>query len=148
MSQARKQALISGLAWLVITVVFAIVFFSVGVEAFAAPSGHKIRGFLAAVILPGYIINFAIIAWSRRGRRAGNIDERDKAIERLATEITFIIMLLTVYLFSIWLYDANAETGTVPAGWFFVLAYGTIALVSLLHPVLTLILDFSGKSDG
>jgi hypothetical protein len=31
---------------------------------------------------------------------------------------------------------------------FFILAYGSIALVSLLHPVVTLILDFTGKIDG
>jgi hypothetical protein len=33
-------------------------------------------------------------------------------------------------------------------GWFFILAYGTVALVSLLHPIVTLILDFTGKFHG
>lgn len=148
MSLARKLALFSSITWLVIFVIFVAVSLHLGVEAFAAPAGKKARGLMAAVILPGYLINFAIIWWSRRGHRAGSIDERDKAIEHRATEITAIILLLTIFLFSIGLYDANAESGVVPAGWFYLLAYGTVALVSLLHPVLTLILDLAGRTHA
>lgn len=148
MSQARKQALISGSAWLVICVVFTVVFLRIGVEAFASTEGERSRSLLAGVIVPGYLVNFAIMWWARRGRRAGEIDERDKAIERRATEISAVILLLVIFLVNIALYDANVDSGTVPVGWLFIMAYGSIALVSLVHPVLTLILDFSGRIDG
>jgi hypothetical protein len=148
MSLARKHALISGTAWLIISVAFVFILLSLGVDAFAAPTGEKTRNMIASIIVPGYLINFAIIWWSRRGRRAGEIDERDKAIEHRATEITALVMLLVVFLCSIALYDANVDSGTVPVGWFFIMAYGCVALVSLLHPVMTLILDLSGKPNG
>lgn len=148
MSQARKQALISGAVWLVISVAFVIVFSTVGVEDFSSPAGQKARGLTGAIILPGYAINFFIMWWSRRGRRAGDLDERDKAIERRASEATLIVILLTVFLGSIGLYEAHADSGTVPAGWLYIMAYGIVALVSLVHPVVTLILDFGGKVDG
>jgi len=148
MSQARKQALISGSAWFVICVVFVLVFLRIGVEAFASAEGERSRSLLATIIVPGYLVNFGIIWWARRGRRAGKIDERDKAVERRATEISAIILLLVVFLASIALYDANVDSGTVPVGWLFIMAYGSIALISLVHPVMTLILDLSGRIDG
>lgn len=148
MSQARKQALISATAWLVICVVFVVVFVRVGVEGFASPEGERSRSIIAAVILPGYLINFAIMWWSRRGRRTGQLDERDKAVEHRATEISAILLLLVVFMVSIWLYDGHVDQGTVPVGWLFIMAYGSIALVSLLHPVMTLIIDATGRIDG
>ena len=148
MSLARKQALISGSVWLVITVALAVSFFSVGAEEFTSPAGQKTRALTATIILPGYAINFFILCCSRRGRRAGDLDERDKAIERRASEATLIVMLLWVYIGSIGLYEAGLDSGTVPAGWLFLMAYGTVALVSLVHPVVSLIMDCSGKIDG
>jgi hypothetical protein len=148
MTLSRKQALISGAAWLVISVAFAVVLIDVGVGGIAGPSGHTARSILAAVIIPGYAINFAIMWRSRRGRRAGEIDERDKAIEYRATEITAVVLIVTVYLVCIGLYEAHAGEGSVPTGWLFLLAYGCVVLVSLLHPVVTLILDYTGRFHG
>ncbi|RKZ15414.1 hypothetical protein DRQ50_07515 [bacterium] len=148
MSLARKQALISGSVWLVITVIFAVNFFSIGAEDFASPAGTRARGLAGAIILPGYIINFFILWWSRRGRRAGDLDERDKAIELRASEQTMIVILMVVFLFGIGLYETHLESGTVPVGWLYLLSYGMVALVSLVHPVLSLINDFAGHADG
>lgn len=148
MSLARKQALISGSVWLIITVALAVTFFSVGAEEFTSPANQKTRALTAAIILPGFATTFFLLWWSRRGRRAGDLDERDKAIERRASETTLIIVLMWVYLGSIGLYEANLDSGTVPAGWLYLMAYGTVALVSLVHPVVSLIMDYSGKIDG
>ena len=109
-----------------------------GVEVIAFPE----------MCLPGYLIGFALIWWTRKGQRAGEIDERDKKVERRATEIAAIIVLLTIFLVSIGLYDAYIDSGSVPVGWLYIMAYGTIVWVSLLHPVLRLIIDFSGAADG
>jgi hypothetical protein len=148
MSLARKLAVISGTTWLIVGIAFVLLILDSGVAGLAAPSGDRTRSILATVILPGYLINFALIWWTRQGRRAGEIDERDKKVERRATEIAAIIVLLTVFLVSIGLYDAYVDRGTVPVGWFYIMAYGTIVWVSLLHPALRLIIDFSGRIDG
>lgn len=148
MSLARKQAVILALAWLAIAILSTIIVTHAGVDRIAGPAGHRTRSLLASVILPGYLISFAVMWRTRRGRRAGDIDERDQAVEHKATEITAIITLLAVYLAGMGLFDAHADTGVVPAGWLYVLAYGTIVLVSLAHPLAALILDFSGRVDA
>ncbi len=148
MSLARKYAFASGIIWLLITIVFTVVVARLGIEAFASEAGERSRDVIASIIVPGYLINFFLIWRTFRGRKSGEIDERDKAIEHRATELTAVLLLLGIFLFCIGLYDANVDKGTVPAGWLFVLAYGTIAVVSALHPIMTLVLDFSGRVNG
>lgn len=148
MSIARAHALVLGAVWLSISVAFVFIFLDLGIDALASPSGEQARSLIRSVILPGYIVSFAIVWRSRRARRAGNIDERDQVVERRATELTAIVTLLAVFLFSIGLYDANVEAGAVPVGWLYVLAYGSIALVSTLHPIATLILDYTWHPNG
>lgn len=148
MSLARKLAIISCAAWLTIGIASTLLIFDSGLEGLASPSGDRSRSILATIILPGYLIGFALIWWTRNGQRAGEIDERDKKVESRATEIAAIIVLLTVFLVSIGLYDAYIDRGAVPVGWLYILAYGTVVWVSFLHPVLRLIIDFSGTIDG
>jgi fatty acid desaturase len=148
MSLARKLALISCAAWLAIGIGSTMLILDSGLDGLASASGDRTRSILAAIILPGYLIGFALIWWTRKGQRAGEIDERDKKVERRATEIAAIIVLLTIFLVSIGLYDAYIDSGSVPVGWLYIMAYGTIVWVSLLHPVLRLIIDFSGAADG
>jgi len=148
MSLARKLAIISSIAWLLIGIASTMLILDSGLEGLSSPSGDRARSILATIILPGYLIGFAVLWWTRNGRRAGEIDERDKKIERWATEIAAIIVLLTVYVVSIGLYKAYVARGIVPVGWLYILAYGTIVWVSFLHPVLRLIIDVSGTIDG
>jgi len=148
MSLARKLAIISCAAWLTIGIASTLLIVDSGLDGLASPSGDRTRSILAAIILPGYLIGFALIWWTRNGQRAGEIDERDKKVESRATEIATIIVLLTFFLVSIGLYDAYLDRGAVPVGWLYIMAYGTIVWVSLLHPVLRLIIDFSGTVDG
>jgi hypothetical protein len=148
MSLARKLAIISSVAWLLIGIASTLLIVDSGLDALASPSGDRTRSVLAAIILPGYLIGFAVLWWTRNGRGAGEIDERDKKVERRATEIAAIIVLLTVFLVSIGLYDAYIDRGALPVGWLYIMAYGTIVWVSLLHPVLRLIIDVSGSIDG
>jgi fatty acid desaturase len=148
MSLARKLAVISSVAWLVIGIASTLLIVDSGLDALASPSGDRTRSVLAAIILPGYLIGFALIWWTRNGQRAGEIDERDKKVESRATEIASIIVLLTFFLASIGLYNAYIDLGSVPVGWLYILAYGTIVWVSLLHPVLRLMIDVSGSIDG
>ena len=148
LSLARKHALISGSAWLVITVAFLAVFFHVGPEAFTFEEHKGARLLTAAIILPGYLLNFALMARSRRGRRRGELDERDNSVERKASMITLTIMIVAFYLATIGLYEQHREAGAVPVGWMYFLAYGSVALVSLVHPVAALVVDVTGSIDG
>ena len=138
----------SGSAWLVITVALLAVFFTAGPEAFTTDENKGARLLSANIILPGYLLNFGIMVWSRRGRRRGDLDERDKAVERLASETSLIIMLILFFLSTLYLYEHYRELGAVPVGWLYLLAYGSVAVVSLLHPVVSLIVDYSGSADG
>jgi hypothetical protein len=144
MSLARKQAIISALTWLVISVLFGIVIARTGAEALSGPAGRGARSVLGWIILPGYVINLVIIGRSRRARREGALDERDTAIETHATAATAIVIILAVYLLSISLFEFGSRNGGVPAGWLYIIAYGTIALASLTHPIVRLILDYLG----
>lgn len=148
MSLARRLAVISSAVWLIIGIAFTFLVLDSGLEGLASSSGERTRSVLAGIILPGYLISFALIWWTYKGRRAGEIDERDKKIESRATGIVGIVVLLTVFLVSIGLYDTYLDRGAVPVGWLYILAYGTIVWVSFLHPVLRLIIDFSGTIDG
>lgn len=148
MSLARKIAVISGTVWLVIGIASTLLVVDSGLEDLVSPAGDHTRLILAAIILPGYLIGFALIWWTRKGRRAGEIDERDKIVERRATEIVAIVVLLTIFLVSIGLYEAYADYGAVPVGWLYIMAYGSIVWVSFLHPILRLVIDLSGTIDG
>lgn len=148
MSLARKQALISCIAWLIICAAFVTVFFTTGAENFAAPASRGARVLTAAIILPGYVLNLGLLWWSRRGRRTGELDERDEIIARRASQATLTILAVLVFAGSIALFETHAEVGTVPVGWLYFMAYGTMALVSLVHPAVALALDFKGPADG
>ena len=78
----------------------------------------------------------------------GELDERDEAVARRASEATMIVVAILVYLASIILYETHLESGMVPTGWLYLLAYGTVAMVSLVHAVATLVVDGSGAVDG
>ncbi len=148
MSLARRLAVISSAVWLIIGIAFTFLILDSGLEGLASSSGERTRSVLAGIILPGYLISFALIWWTYKGRRAGEIDERDRKVERRATEIAAIVVLLTVFLVCIALYDAYVDRGAVPVGWLYIMAYGTIIWVSLLHPMLRLAVDFFGSVDG
>ncbi len=102
----------------------------------------------AAIILPGFLLN-AWLGWrSRRGHQLGELDERDDAIARRASEATLVVVAVLVYVVSIILYETYRDSGAVPTGWLHLLAYGTVAVVSLVHAAATLVVDLSGAGNG
>ncbi len=58
------------------------------------------------------------------------------------------MVAILIYVTSIILYETHLDSGAVPTGWLYLLAYGTVALVSLVHAVATLVVDLSGAADG
>lgn len=148
MSYARKNAITAAIIW---TLILGGLIFSVlgpGVSRFTAPDHSLWRVLAAAIILPGFLLN-AWLGWrSKRGRHSGQLDERDEAIARRASEGTLIVVGVLVFVTSIILYETHRDSGMVPTGWLYLIAYGTVALVSLVHALARLVVDWSGAADG
>ena len=148
MSYARKGAIITTIVWALILGGLIASVLVPGASRFTNPDQSIWRFLTAVIILPGFLLNAWLIWRSRRGRRLGKLDERDEAIARRASEATLIVVGILIFVTSIILYEAYRDTGTVPTGWLYLLAYGTMALVSLVHAVATLVVDRSGAADG
>ena len=148
MSYARKNATIATIVWTVILCGLIAVILGLGVEQFTDPDRSFWRALTAAIILPGFLFNIWLGWRSKRGKAAYKLDERDEAVAHRASEITLIVVTAVIYLTSIILYETHLDSGTLPTGWLYLIAYGTMALVSLVHAVATLIVDSSGVTDG
>ncbi len=148
MSYARKGTIMATIIWTLILGGLIASVLVPGASRFTDPDQSIWRFLMAAIILPGFLLNAWLIWRSKRGQRLGKVDERDEAIARQASEVTLIVVGIVVYLTSIILYETHLDSGTVPAGWLYLLAYGTVALVSLVHAVATLVVDWSGAADG
>ena len=148
MSYARKGAIIMTIVWALILGGLIASVLVPGASRFTDPDQSIWRFLTAVIILPGFLLNAWLIWRSRRGRRLGKLDERDEAIARRASEATLIVVGILIFVTSIILYEAYRDTGTVPTGWLYLLAYGTMALVSLVHAVATLVVDRSGAAGG
>ncbi|MDT8323748.1 MAG: hypothetical protein RRA94_06540 [Bacteroidota bacterium] len=148
MSYARKNAIITAAIWAVVLIGLLLSVLLPGPERFAVPEYAPWRLISAIVILPGFLVN-AWLGWrTKRGKERGEIDERDEAIARRASQITLMAIGMVVFLAGILLYDLYRDTGGVPAGWLWLLAYGTVALLSLVHALAGLLLDLRGDPDA
>ena len=148
MSYARKNAIIATIVWTVILGGLIAVVLGPGVEQFTDPERSLWRALTAAIILPGFLFNIWLGWRSKQGKKAGQLDERDDAVARRASEATLIVVTAVIYLTSIILYETHLDSGTVPTGWLYLIAYGTMALVSLVHAAATLVVDANGVTDG
>lgn len=148
MSYARKNAIIAAVIWTLVLLALTATVLIPGPERFTAPEYSLWRLISAVVVLPGFIVN-AWLGWrTKRGRERGDMDERDEAIARRASQATLLVTAMLFYLAAILLYEGYNDTGAVPAGWLWLLAYGGVALVSLVHAVVSLIVDVAGTTDA
>jgi len=148
MSYARKGAIITTIVWVLILGGLIASVLVPGVSRFTDPDQSIWRFLTAVIILPGFMLNAWLLWRSKRGRRLGKLDERDEAIARQASEVALMVVAILIFVTSIILYEAYRDIGTVPTGWLYLLAYGTMALVSLVHAVATLVVDRRGAGDG
>jgi endonuclease/exonuclease/phosphatase (EEP) superfamily protein YafD len=148
MSYARKNAIIATIIWSLILAGLIIVVLGPGVNRFTDPERSIWRVITAVIILPGFLLNVWLGWSSKRGKKLGELDERDEAVARRASEATLVVVAALIYLTSIILYETHIDSGAVPTGWLYLIAYGTIALVSLVHAIATLVIDSGGMSDG
>ena len=148
MSYARKNALIVAVVWSVIFIGLIASVAIPGVIRFSDPDYSLWRIVTAAIILPGFLLTAWIGVRTRKGRLSGEIDERDLAVERKASEVTLVVFAIAVFLTSLLLYETHAGNGLVSRGWLYFMAYGSAAFVTLTHAVVSLILDRRGWADA
>ena len=148
MSYGRKNAVIAAAIWTFVLAGLLVTVFLPGPVRFAAPDYGPWRLLSAFFILPGLVTN-AWLGWrAKHGKDRGDMDERDDAIARRASQATLVVTVVMVYLLSIILFEAYYETGAVPTGWLWLLAYGTAAVVSLVHALASLFFDVTGLGDA
>ncbi len=148
MSYARKNAIFATAIWAMILAGLIVLVLGLGVQQFTEPDHWGWRLLAALIILPGFLANAWLGLRTKWGSRTGELDERDEAIGRQASQATLIVLAVVVYLTSILLYEFYSDVGSVPTAWLYLLAYGTLALVYLAHGLATLIIDWTGATSG
>mgnify|MGYP001217591856 FL=1 len=148
MTYARHNAMITAVIW---AVVFAGVLLTVllpGPGRFVSPEYSIWRLISAIIILPGFLVN-AWLGWrSKRGKERGEMDERDAAVSRRAAQVTLFATTIAVFLAALFLYEGYYVAGAVPAGWLWLMAYGTVAFMSFVHAAAALVIDVTGATDA
>ena len=146
MSQTRLRAWLAAGIWTLAGAVFFLTFFSKG-----GPSEldtDSMRHLTGAVALGFGFVGYWLALWFTRQRKGAPqvSDERDVQIVAQANQVTLIVALVGIYVFTISLWTVYEAEGQVPVGWMWFLAYGIVILASVTSAVVTLVLD--GRTGG
>jgi cytochrome bd-type quinol oxidase subunit 2 len=146
MSQTRLRAWLAAIIWSVAGVAFlASVFSGGGPGELARDSMRHLAG--AGALAFGFF-GYWLVLWFTRQRkgRPPLSDERDLQIVARANQLTLVVVLLWVFALTMGLWVANESEGSVPVGWMWFLAYGSVIVAFLVSTVTTLVLD--GRVGG
>lgn len=119
-----------------------------GPRRFSSPEYATYRTLSAAILVPGYLANTWLLRRQRRGRRSGEMDERDDLVARRASEVTLLIAALLFFSVYVALWEVYKHADGVPAGWSYILAYLIVVTLSLVHAAARLVCDVAGSTDG
>ena len=142
MTQGRRRTLWTLLIWSVVAIGFGATVFAYGGPATYVEG--QTRRLVGAVFLAIGFFGTPLMLFLTRARSgSGHVvsDERDERISHKATHIGFVVVLLYVFLTCIGLWEAYSETGAVPVGWMWFLAYSTAILAYLSSATAALVLD-------
>lgn len=148
MTLARWHAWISLVVWGAILIGLVAALAVIGIERFSAPDNNSYRLATAAILLPGYLLGTWTGWRQRRGQQCGELDERDERVALKASQITLLVVALALFGVCVALWEAYKYGNGAPAGWFYVLAYLTVVLLSLIHAAARLICDATATVDG
>lgn len=148
MSLARTSAIVTAAVWAVVAVCSCVVFASTGVGPLSTEAGKGARTAIAVLLFVGLGTNGLVALRARRGRERGELDERDAAVALRASASTLIAIAAILYAACIGLYVTHKHAGVLPVGWLYILAYGIVVLVSLVHALAQLVGDIGGHADG
>ena len=148
MSQTRQRAWLAGVIWTLAGMGFLLAFFSrEGANGFATDSMRHLAS--AAAVGFGFG-GYWLSLWFTRRRQGGPpvSDERDVRVQAQANQVTLIVVLVGIYVFTIGLWLVYETGGQVPVGWMWFLAYGSVILASVTSSVTTLILEARTGGHG
>ncbi|MDH4197279.1 MAG: hypothetical protein OEW05_07730, partial [Candidatus Aminicenantes bacterium] len=84
----------------------------------------------------------------RVGDRGVATDERDVDTRRRAGAVGFLVTLIYVFALAIFLWERYRESGFVPVGWMWFLAYSTSFAAFISSSVSALILESKASARG
>jgi hypothetical protein len=148
MTQARKRAIFTFLIWGSVMAAFSVIFFlGGGPERYALEQWRRLAG--AAIIAGGYIF-YILMNFLTRTRPGGDVgrDERDEDIRMRANAVAFVVVLIYVFVLSIFLWERHQGSGFVPVGWMWFLAYSTSFAAFISSSVIALILESKASRHG
>ena len=110
------------------------------------------RNIAAAFVAFGIFGNLIVTYFTRHrpGNPATVVDERDRSIHRIATEVSLRLTVAAVFLGCLILYETNAGIGTISANWVWFIGYG-VFLVSNLGwavPAVLMYAGVGGRAEG
>jgi hypothetical protein len=140
MSQSHQRALGSLVVWGPVLAIFAGLFFLVRGGAASFGEDPPRIAAVAGLFAVGFLLHFAIL-FRTRSRGAASRDERDLQVERRAWGPTLGLSLGYVFLTCIVLWEAHRDTGLVPVGWMWFIAYSTVFLAFVIQAGATLFLE-------
>lgn len=149
MTQARKRAIFTFLIWGSVMAAFSVIFFLwAGPERYHMDRWRRVVG--AAIIAFGYLSYWLMLFLTRTRHGAQGIasDERDEKIKRHANATAFIIVLVYVFALSIFLWDRYLESGFVPVGWMWFLAYSMSFAAFISSSAIALVLESKASGHG
>lgn len=147
LSQTRLRSWWAAVIWGVAGLVFAIGFFAEGGPATYADDRFRIVVGAAAIAGAYGAYLLALWATGARGDSAAT-DERDAQVVARASRATLVIVLVGVFALSVGLWEAYRSEGSVPVGWLWFLAYGTVIATFVVHSLATLIVDARTGGHG
>lgn len=148
LSQTRVRAWMTLLIWGGAGLGFVLTFFSGGGPA--GFPGDSTRHLLGAGFLAFGFLAYWLVLWATRRREGAPppFDERDFLNVARANQASLVVVLLGVFALSMGLWVVHEEGGSVPAGWMWFMAYGSVILAFLASAVATLVLDRGTGDHG
>ena len=146
MTQTRLRASLAAVIWTVAGAGFLVSSFAGGGPG-SLPE-DSLRHLAGAAALAFGFTGYWLVLWLTRQRRGHPpaSDERDLEIVARANQVTLVAVLVAVFAVAIGLWLAYEGRGSVPVGWMWFLAYGSVILAFVSYAGATLVLD--GRMGG
>ena len=148
MSQTRLRAWLAAVIWTLAGVIFFLTFFSGGGPGELDTDSRRHAAGAAAL---GFgFVGYWLVLWFTRQRKGAPpvSDERDLQVVAQANQVTLIVVMVGIYVFTISLWTVYEAGGLVPVGWMWFLAYGQAILAFITSSVTTLVLDGRVSGNG
>lgn len=148
MSQTRLRAWLTAVIWTLAGVIFLLTFFAGGGPG-ELDTDSKRHAAGAAALGFGFVGYWLVLWFTRQRKGAPPVsDERDVQVVAQANQVTLIVVLVGIYVFTISLWTVYEAGGQVPVGWMWFLAYGSPILAFVTSSVTTLVLEGRVSGNG